>query len=503
MELAELLRAAGVDADVRGNGSVEIRDLAYDSGRVASGTLFFCFPGERTDGHDFAPAAVEAGAAALVVERPLGLEVPQAQVEDARAAMAPIAAAFNGDPTSELTVIGITGTNGKTTTAFLVRHLLEAAGRRCGLLGTVQQVVGGQVEEVERTTPEGIDLQRTFNRMLEAGDDACAMEVSSHALVLHRADAIHFAVKVFTNLSQDHLDFHADMEDYFAAKRLLFAGEGGAPLIELEGGLSVLNIDDPYGRRLADELSCGEGGECITYSPAGAGADLSARDVAFDAGGSRFRCLSPEGELEVKMPLPGDFNVANALAALSVAHALGHDLAEAAVALAGAEQVPGRFEAIDEGQPFAVVVDYAHTPDSLENVLRAARRITPGRLVSVFGCGGDRDREKRPLMGRAGAQLSDVAVVTSDNPRSEEPGAIIDQIRQGIPEDPHAEVVVEQDRRQAIADALGRAGEGDTVVIAGKGHEQGQEFEGGRKVPFDDRGVAREELRRLAAGAQS
>ena len=503
MELAELLRAAGVDADLRGDGSVEIRDLAYDSRRVAPGTLFFCFPGERTDGHDFAPAAVEAGAAALVVERPLGLDVPQAQVEDARAAMAPIAAALNGHPTSELTVIGITGTNGKTTTAFLVRHLLEAAGRRCGLLGTVQQVVGGQVEEVERTTPEGIDLQRTFNRMLEAGDDACAMEVSSHALVLHRADAIHFTVKVFTNLSQDHLDFHADMEDYFAAKRLLFAGEGGAPLIELEGGLSVLNVDDPYGRRLADELSCGEGGECITYSPAGASADLSARDVAFDAGGSRFRCLSPEGELEVEMPLPGDFNVANALAALSVAHALGHDLAEAAGALAGVGQVPGRFEAIDEGQPFAVVVDYAHTPDSLENVLRAARRITPGRLVSVFGCGGDRDREKRPLMGRAGAELSDVAVVTSDNPRSEDPGAIIDQIRQGIPEDPHAEVVVEQDRRQAIAAALGRAGEGDTVVIAGKGHEQGQEFEGGRKVPFDDRDVAREELRRLAAGAPS
>jgi UDP-N-acetylmuramoyl-L-alanyl-D-glutamate--2,6-diaminopimelate ligase len=423
--------------------------------------------------------------------------VPQARVEDARAAMAPIAAAFNGDPTSELTVVGITGTNGKTTTAFLVRHLLEASGRRCGLLGTVRRVVGGQVEEVERTTPEAIDLQRTFNRMLESGDGACAMEVSSHALVLHRADAIHFAVKAFTNLSQDHLDFHADMEDYFAAKRLLFAGEGGAPLIELEGGLSVLNVDDPYGRRLADELSCGEGGECITYSAAGADADLSAREVTFDAGGSRFRCLSPEGEVEVATSLPGDFNVSNALAALSVAYALGIHLESAAAALADAEQVPGRFEAIDEGQPFAVVVDYAHTPDSLENVLRAARRITAGRLISVFGCGGDRDREKRPLMGRAGAELSDLAVVTSDNPRSEEPGAIIDQIREGIPGDAPAEVLVEQDRRRAIALALGRAGDGDTVVIAGKGHEQGQEFEGGRKVPFDDRVAAREELRSL------
>src|SRR5829696_8920281 len=304
MELGELLRAARVAAELRGDGAVKIRDLAYDSRRIGPGTLFFCFSGGRTDGHDFAPGAVEAGAAALVVERPLELDLPQAQVEDARAAMAPIAAAFNGDPTSELGVIGITGTNGKTTTAFLVRHLLESAGHRCGLLGTVQQLVGGQIEEVERTTPEAIDLQHTFDRMLESGDQYCAMEVSSHALVLHRADAIHFAAKVFTNLSQDHLDFHADMEDYFEAKRLLFAGEGGAPLIELEGGVSVLNLDDAYGQRLAEELSCGEGGACITYSPAGASADLSARDVAFDAGGSRFRCLSPEGELEVEMPLP-------------------------------------------------------------------------------------------------------------------------------------------------------------------------------------------------------
>jgi UDP-N-acetylmuramoyl-L-alanyl-D-glutamate--2,6-diaminopimelate ligase len=501
MELDELLRASAVAAEVRGDSAEEIRDLAYDSRRVADGTLFFCFAGEKTDGHDFAPTAVEAGAVALIVERPLDLDVPQAQVEDARAAMAPIAAAFNGDPTSELTVVGITGTNGKTTTAFLVRHLLEAAGTRCGLLGTVQQVVGGQVEEVERTTPEAIDLQRTFDRMLDAGDGACAMEVSSHALVLHRADAIQFAVKVFTNLSQDHLDFHADMEDYFAAKRLLFSSEGGTPLIELEGGISVLNLDDPYGQRLADELTSGSGGDCITYSASGGAADLSASDVAFDASGSRFLCTTPEGEIEVRIPLPGDFNVSNALAALSVAHALGLDLRDSAQALASAEQVPGRFESIDEGQPFGVIVDYAHTPDSLENVLAAARRLTGGRLISVFGCGGDRDTEKRPLMGRAGAELSDVAVVTSDNPRSEQPEAIIEQIRKGIPESPNADVVVEADRRAAIALALARAGEGDEVVIAGKGHEQGQEFEDGRKIPFDDRDVAREELRKLKTSA--
>jgi UDP-N-acetylmuramoyl-L-alanyl-D-glutamate--2,6-diaminopimelate ligase len=501
MELGELLRASGVATELRGDGSVEIRDLAYDSRRAGPGTLFFCFPGERTDGHDFAAAAVEAGASALVVERPLELEVPQAQVEDARAAMAPIAASFNGDPTSELGVVGITGTNGKTTTAFLVRHLLESSGHHCGLLGTVQQIVGGKAEEVERTTPEAIDLQRTFDRMLSSGDEYCAMEVSSHALVLHRADAIRFAVKVFTNLSQDHLDFHADMEDYFEAKRLLFSSEGGAPIVELEGGVSVINIDDPYGRRLADDLSCGSDGECIGYSAAGGEADLSARDVAFDASGSRFTCMTPDGELDVRIPLPGDFNVANALAALAVARALGLDLAQASAALASAEQVPGRFESIDEGQPFAVVVDYAHTPDSLENVLSAARRITSGRVISVFGAGGDRDRDKRPLMGRAGAELSDLAVVTSDNPRSEEPGAIIRQIEAGIGENAPSEVVVEQDRRAAIALALERAAEGDTVLIAGKGHEQGQEFEDGRKVPFDDRDVARDELRKLTKAA--
>jgi UDP-N-acetylmuramoyl-L-alanyl-D-glutamate--2,6-diaminopimelate ligase len=501
MELGELLRAAGVSAELRGDGSIEIRDLAYDSGRAGPGTLFFCFPGERTDGHDFAPAAVEGGAAALVVERPLELDVPQAQVSDARAAMAPIAATLNGDPTSELGVVGITGTNGKTTTAFLVRHLLESAGHRCGLLGTVQQVVGGRVEEVERTTPEAIDLQPTFNRMLSSGDEYCAMEVSSHALVLHRADAIHFAAKVFTNLSQDHLDFHADMEDYFEAKRLLFSSEGGAPILEVEGGISVINVDDAYGRRLAGDLNCGSGGDCVTYSAAGADSDLSARDVTFDATGSRFVCTTPEGSLEVETPLPGDFNVANALAALAAVHALGLDLREAAAALASAEQVPGRFESIDEGQPFAVVVDYAHTPDSLENVLTAARRLAGGRVISVFGCGGDRDREKRPLMGKAGAELSDLAVVTSDNPRSEDPAAIIEQIETGIDQGAAAEVVVEQDRRSAIALALRRATEGDIVVIAGKGHEQGQEFENGRKIPFDDRDVARDELRNLKAAA--
>jgi UDP-N-acetylmuramoyl-L-alanyl-D-glutamate--2,6-diaminopimelate ligase len=504
MELGELLSASGLAADLRGEAGVEISDLAYDSRRVGPGTLFFCVTGLSSDGHEFAARAVDAGAAALVVERPLGLGVPEVRVESARAAMAPLAAVFWGDPTEDLTVIGVTGTNGKTTTAFLVRALLEHAGRRCGLLGTVKRVVGGVVEEVERTTPEAIDLQATFRRMADAGDEACVLEVSSHALVLHRAEAIHFDVKVFTNLTQDHLDFHQDMEDYFAAKRLLFTAQGGAPILELEGGISVINVDDDYGRRLAEELAEGPSGDRVTFSAGGAEADLSAREVGFDASGSAFTCLSPAGKIELRIPLPGDFNVANALAALGVAQALGLDLRRAAAALASATPVPGRFESIDEGQPFAVLVDYAHTPDSLQNVLEAARRITQGRVISVFGCGGDRDREKRPLMGRAGAELSDLAIVTSDNPRSEQPEAIIEEIVAGIDQDLIEEesVAVVPDRREAIARALEAAAAGDTVVIAGKGHEQGQEFERGRKIPFDDRDVARDELRRLSAAAR-
>jgi UDP-N-acetylmuramoyl-L-alanyl-D-glutamate--2,6-diaminopimelate ligase len=476
MRFEELLAGAGV-VRVVGDPATEIAGLAYDSRKAGPGTLFFCVPGEKRDGHDFAPQVVAAGAAALVVERELELGVPQAVVADARAAMAPVAARFHGDPTAELRLAGVTGTNGKTTTAFLLREILEAARTQCGLLGTVKQVVGGVEEEVVRTTPEAIDLQATFRRMLATGDRACAMEVSSHALILHRADAIHFEVAIFTNLTQDHLDFHADMEDYFQAKRKLFA--------ELGPRTSIVNVDDPYGRRLAGEF------ECVTFSAEGAAADYSARDVSFDAVGARFTV----GETELRTGLPGHFNVANALGAFAAARAMGVGADDAAAGLARAARVPGRFEPIDEGQDFTVLVDYAHTPDSLENVLRAARRLTAGRVISVFGAGGDRDRDKRPKMGRAGAELSDLVVVTSDNPRSEEPAAIVAEVAAGAEGAPELEVEV--DRRAAIGLALARAEPGDTVVIAGKGHEHGQEFEGGRKVPFDDREVAREELRRL------
>ncbi len=493
MTLADLVRASGVAAEVRRDDGAEIAAQAYDSRKVGPGTLFFCVRGHNSDGHDFGAQAVESGAAALVVERPLDLGVPEVQVEDARASMAPLAAAHHGDPTAEMTLVGVTGTNGKTTTAFLVRHLLEDAGRQCGLLGTVRQIVGGRTEEVERTTPEAIDLQATFARMLEAGDSACVMEVSSHALVLHRADAVHFDAKAFTNLTQDHLDFHSDMEDYYAAKRLLFAPAAGSP-----PRTRVMNADDEYGRRLAAEVA-----GAVTFSAAGAEhADYRALGVSFDAAGARFRCIGPSGETDVALPLPGHFNVANALAAIAAAEALGVGFGDAAAALAGAARVPGRLEPVDEGQAFPVLVDYAHTPDSLENVLNAARKLTGERLICVFGCGGDRDRAKRPLMGRIGAELADVAIVTSDNPRSEDPAAIIDEVLAGIPGGAEAEgVVVDPDRRAAIRLAVERAGADDVVVIAGKGHEQGQEFEGGRKIPFDDRDVARDELRKLSAGA--
>jgi UDP-N-acetylmuramoyl-L-alanyl-D-glutamate--2,6-diaminopimelate ligase len=473
----EELAAVAAGARIVGDAAVEVSELAYDSRRVESGTLFFCVRGEKVDGHEFAAAAAEAGAVALVVERELEVDVAQVVVPDARAAMAPLAAGFYGDPTSELKVVGITGTNGKTTTAFLLREILESAGMRCGLLGTVKQVVGGVEEEVERTTPEAIDLQAIFRRMLDGGDRACVMEVSSHALVLHRCDAINFDVALFTNLTQDHLDFHTDMEDYFASKRLLF---------EMEPGTGIVNVDDPYGRRLAEEF------ECLTFSAEGGDADLVASNVGITALGAEFMV---NGTTEASTRLPGHFNVANALGALAAAGALGVGLDQAASGLSAAAPPPGRFEPIDEGQPFSVLVDYAHTPDSLESVLRAARPLTSGRLIVVVGAGGDRDRDKRPKMGRAGAENADLVIVTSDNPRSEDPGEIVAEVMAGAGEG--NEVEAEVDRRAAIALALSRAEPGDTVVIAGKGHEQGQEFEDGRKLPFDDREVAREELRRL------
>jgi UDP-N-acetylmuramoyl-L-alanyl-D-glutamate--2,6-diaminopimelate ligase len=479
MRLDDVLSGACADDA----GGVEIRGLAYDNRQVTAGTLFFGVPGYTRDGHDFAPDAVARGAVALVVERPLGSGVPEVIVPSVRAAMAPAAARFFGDPTARLQSVGVTGTNGKTTTAFLIRALLEADDRPTGLLGTVKSVIAGVDSEVHRTTPEAIDLQRTFRQMLDAGDRACVMEVSSHALALHRADAIHFAAALFTNLTQDHLDFHPTMEDYFAAKRMLF--------VDAVPAASIVNVDDPYGARLAAELP-----RPVTFALR-ADADFRATDVQSGLHGSQFAVRSPDGELDLRSPLRGEFNVYNVLGALATARAVGVPADTCLEAIATAGQVPGRFETVDEGQPFVVLVDYAHTPDSLENVLRAARNLTDARVHVVFGCGGDRDRGKRPLMGEIARRLADRVIVTSDNPRSEDPEAIIAEILEGSGND----VVHDADRRTAIARAIQEAEPGDAVVIAGKGHEQGQEFEDGQTIPFDDVTVAREILSGTAPDA--
>jgi UDP-N-acetylmuramoyl-L-alanyl-D-glutamate--2,6-diaminopimelate ligase len=515
-----------IAADPAGEAAgVEITGLAYDSREVAPGDLFFCVSGFRSDGHEFAPEAVRAGAAALVVERPLGLGVPEVLVESARAAMAPAAARFYGEPARELRVVGVTGTNGKTTTAYLVRALLEAGGVQCGLLGTVKSVIGGEDRQVARTTPEAIDLQEDLRAMLDGGDRACAIEVSSHALELGRADAVRFAGAIFTNLTQDHLDFHADMEEYFRAKRRLFVPAGGGAAEP--PAVSVVNVGDPYGRRLAAEIPLRGRCEGVLTFALDAPADYSATDLRCDFGGCRFTLGTPAGVREVALPMPGRFNVANALGALAATHALGVELDVLVAALERGVRVPGRFEPVEEGQRFAVLVDYAHTPDSLENVLRAAREILvpdaprfagqagePGRVLCVFGAGGDRDRGKRPLMGEIAARLADVAIVTSDNPRSEDPERIIEEILDGVVGGAgvvgafsgasgdgragtgHVRSIT--DRQAAIEAAIADAREGDVVVIAGKGHEQGQEFAEGRKIPFDDAAVARAALHAAA-----
>jgi UDP-N-acetylmuramoyl-L-alanyl-D-glutamate--2,6-diaminopimelate ligase len=495
--------AAGRAATPAAALDLQIAALAYDSRRVSAGTLFFCVPGHAGDGHDHAPEAVRRGATALIVERALGLGVPELVVPSARAAMAPVAARFNDDPTAELRVVGVTGTNGKTTTAFMLRELLRAAGERCALLGTVKSIVGGGERPVIRTTPEAIDLQADFRAMLDAGDSACAMEVSSHALELARTDAIHFAAAIFTNLSRDHLDFHQTMESYFQAKRRLFALAGG-PDAARQGQarrerprVSVVNVGDPYGERLAAEID-----DVRTFAVE-APADYSARDLRCSAGGSRFWLDTPAGERAVTLGMPGRFNVANALGALAAVHALGAELDLLAGALERGVHVPGRLQAVDEGQDFTVLVDYAHTPDSLEHVLLAARELVgggdggrPGRVLCVFGAGGDRDRGKRPMMGDVVARLADVVLVTSDNPRSEDPEQIIADILAGAHRaSTTSGVYALPDRADAIEQAIVRARRGDVVVIAGKGHEQGQELAGGVKLPFDDVAVAGDVLR--------
>ena len=452
MELARLI-AAIEPTDVVNPAAREIADLAYDTRALSTGALFFCVPGAKVDGHDLASAAVAGGAAALVVERPVGASVPQLVVSSVRAAMPPAANAFFETPSRELEVAAVTGTNGKTTTAFLLRAVLDAAGRRPGLLTNIERRVGGESYSIGLNTPEAIDLQRLLRAMVDAGDRSCAMEATSIASSQGRLVGTQFAVLVFTNLTQDHLDFHGTMEEYFAAKRRLFA----------QAERAVVNVGDEWGRRLAAELP-------------------------------RVRTFTPDDDLpEIGLRLAGRFNKANALGAVWAARELGIDEAPIRAGIASVAAVPGRFETVEEGQPFQVIVDYAHTPDSLANILEAARGLGSGRLFVVFGAGGDRDREKRAVMGEIAGALADRAIVTTDNPRSEDPAAIAEQVAAGS-----LQIVL--DRREAIETAIAEALPGDVVVIAGKGADCEMEIAGGR-IPFDDREVARTALRRTGAAA--
>lgn len=467
--LADVLgRAPGLAVrDVRGDTSVRVTGITHDSRAVRPGWIFCCMRGGTVDGHDFAAAAVSAGASALLTERPVCEDIAEVVVEDSRVAAGPLSSAVFDHPSRSMTVVGVTGTNGKTTTTHLLASIFEAAGLTPGIIGTLSGA---------KTTPEAPELQTLLAGMREGGTRAVAMEVSSHALALRRVDGTRFAAAVFTNLGRDHLDLHQSDARYFAAKARLFDPEFT--------DLGIVNLDDDRGRMLAGSASV----RIVGYSIA----DVT--DIVADADRHRYRWRGHD----VTVPLGGRFNVSNSLAAATTAVALGLDLDAVVAGLAAVAPVAGRFEAIDAGQPFRVVVDYAHTPDGLREVLASAREVVPdGRVIVVFGCGGDRDADKRPAMGEVAALLADTVVVTSDNPRSEDPGSIIAAVLDGVPSDYRRTVISEPDRRAAIGMAFGAARAGDVVVIAGKGHEATQTT-GATVVPFDDRAVARELLEHMS-----
>jgi len=489
----EQLLSAVPGARLLGAGNPVVSGLAYDSRRVKPADLFFCVRGLKQDGTRFLPDAVARGAVAAVVEtEELPLPLPALLVPNVREAMPALSTAFYNHPTRRLRLVGVTGTNGKTTTTYLIEALARAAGRATGVIGTIEARINDEVIPGDRTTPEAPDLQSLFARMADADRGqgvVAAMEVSSHALELGRTLGCEFDVGVFTNLTQDHLDFHPTMEDYFQAKARLFTeypGRTDKPFT------AVINTDDEYGRRLAERSA----GRVLTYGVAGE-AELRASGVEATATGLSFQVTAPEGRFPVTLRLGGLFNVYNSLAAMGAARALGLPWETIREALATAAGVPGRFESVETGRDFSVIVDYAHSPDGVENVLRAGRALRPERLVAVFGCGGDRDPLKRPIMGRLAAELADHVVVTSDNPRSEDPDAIIRQILEGIPAG--ASVETEPDRGEAIRRAIQAARPGDLIVIAGKGHENYQIF-ADRTIHFDDREEARKALQGLHAG---
>ncbi|MCM3746310.1 UDP-N-acetylmuramoyl-L-alanyl-D-glutamate--2,6-diaminopimelate ligase [Paenibacillus pasadenensis] len=484
-QLASQLRTARLIGD----GATEITRVERDSRAVKPGDLFLCLPGHTVDGHDFAAQAVAAGASALVVERPLQLDVPQLVTGSSRHAMAVLADYFYGHPSRSLSVIGVTGTNGKTTTTYLIERILADNGSRPGVIGTIEMRYAGQSYPMSGTTPEALDLQRDLAAMRDAGTTHVAMEVSSHALEQGRVKGVHYRTAIFTNLTQDHLDYHGTMDVYREAKGLLFSRLGNS--YGNESSFAVLNADDPAAERYKQLTAA----EVVTYgvdSPA----DVQASNIRITAGGTSFHVSSFAGETDITLQMVGKFNVYNALAAISAGLLEGVSLEAVKASLESVPGVPGRVESVNAGQDFAVIVDYAHTPDGLENVLKAVREFAEHRVITVFGCGGDRDRTKRPIMGEIASRYSDYTIVTSDNPRTENPETILLDIEVGLQKAnvPQERYELQVDRRAAIEKAVEMASPGDVVLIAGKGHETYQII-GKVTHDFDDRLAAQDAIR--------
>ena len=495
MQLKEVIEQAAVKS-VSGALDTEISGICFDSRQAGAGSLFCALPGENVDGHAFIAQAIENGAAAVLSEKPCLEEVPVpwVQVSGAREAMAMAADTLFGHPSRDFPVVGVTGTNGKSTTAWIIHHLMSCAWRRAGLVGTIQYQIAGEERDAVHTTPESSDLQALLSEMRDADCRGAVMEVSSHGLVQHRVTGVKFAAAVFTNLTRDHLDFHGSMDSYFASKRQLFVQIEAQGCSGKEAPVMVINRDDRHGERLAKENFPHT--RLVTYGM-GALCDFRGGNIRMDFSGMQFQLHLRGRQMLVKLPLIGRYNAYNALASLAVSHALDLNLREAVRNLEETPQVPGRLEAVGGRQiNYRVYVDYAHTDDALENALKAVRELQPRRVITVFGCGGDRDRGKRPKMARAADNHSDLAILTSDNPRTEDPAAIIEEAKAGFQSNRYAII---EDRREAISEAIRLAGERDIVLIAGKGHENYQEIDGVRH-PFDDRKVAKQCIAAKAEG---